>query len=429
MSKIRVICPNCKTRYRVDEAHLGKKAPCQVCSSSFELRPAEAAAAIQSSGSGQWLEGKVILEDFAVQGKLGQGGFGEVYLVRSRSTDRLFAVKRARFRDAGSRSNFLAELQTWIDLPEHPHLVPCRFFRTVDDEVLIFADYVDGGTLAVWVRDRKLTRLEQILDVTIQTAWGLQAVHDRGLVHQDYKPGNVLMTAGGIARVTDFGLARAKARSGETAEDGTESILVSVGGRTPAYCSPEQARKQPISRKTDQWSWGVAVLEMFVGGPPCKVGPAAPHVMAAYLGAGPGDPRLPAMPRALADLLKRCFRQDPAERWPSMASVVEVLMGIYRDKIGHVYPRPAPAIEHRKTRPDLCDWKTYEPRDVLIMALQAEGRDVTEADSLLPPRAGSPKAQAVADLATYEEAQQRYERLIETGSKALVPTIQTGLER
>jgi serine/threonine protein kinase len=76
-------------------------------------------------------------------------------------------------------------LQTWLDLPEHPHLVACRFFRTVGTELAIFAEYVEGGSLEHWIKERRLTQLEQILDVAIQFAWGLHAAHELGLVHQD----------------------------------------------------------------------------------------------------------------------------------------------------------------------------------------------------------------------------------------------------
>ena len=156
-----------------------------------------------------WSVGQGILDDYVVERELGAGGMGKVYLLRSRSTGQPFAVKRAFLRNEDSRRNFLAELRTWIDLPEHPHLVACRFFRTVGDEVVIFAEFVEGGSLADWIRDRRLKGLEQILDVAIQFAWGLHAAHELGLVHQDVKPGNALMTGDGLLKVGDFGLARA----------------------------------------------------------------------------------------------------------------------------------------------------------------------------------------------------------------------------
>jgi len=129
--------------------------------------------------SGDWVQGQEVLDDFVVEGTLGEGGMGKVYLLRSRSTASQFAVKRARGIEGDDQKRFLAELQTWIDLPEHPNLVPCRFFRTMGSEVLIFAEYVEGGSLLDWIDSRKLYEggprqaLERMLDIAIQFAWGL----------------------------------------------------------------------------------------------------------------------------------------------------------------------------------------------------------------------------------------------------------------
>ena len=138
--------------------------------------------------------GAILLNEFEVEKELGRGGMGRVYLVRSRTTGRKFALKEALVKDNTQQKAFLAELQTWIDLPEHPNILACRFFRTVGNETLIFADYCEGGSLADWIANSNLHTLEQKLDVAIQFAWGIHALHERGLVHQDIKPGNVLMT-------------------------------------------------------------------------------------------------------------------------------------------------------------------------------------------------------------------------------------------
>src|SRR6266478_9751358 len=146
-----------------------------------------------------WHPGQTLLDDFVVERVLGEGGMGKVYLVKSQTTNTRFADKRAKGLSERDRRSFLAELQTWIDLPEHPNLVPCRFFRTVGDELLIFAEYVGGGSLKNWIDSRKLYEggaektLERILDTAIQFAWGLNCVHELGLVHQDVKPANVMM--------------------------------------------------------------------------------------------------------------------------------------------------------------------------------------------------------------------------------------------
>src|SRR5262249_40428714 len=149
-----------------------------------------------AAAAGGWAVGQVLLDDFEVERPLGRGGMGTVYLVRSRSTGRPFAVKtilEPNLGDAAPRGQFLHQPQTRIDLPDHPHLVACRFVRTIDDRLAIFAEYVDGGTLAEAIEGRRLARLDRVLDVAIQFAWGLHAAHERGLVHQDVKPSNVLL--------------------------------------------------------------------------------------------------------------------------------------------------------------------------------------------------------------------------------------------
>ena len=278
---------------------------------------------------------------------------GKVYLLRSRSTASRFAVKRAKGFKEADRRNFLAELQTWIDLPEHANLVPCRFFRTMGDEVLIFAEYVEGGSLKEWIDSRKLYEggarqaLERMLDVAIQFAWGLHCLHELGLVHQDVKPGNVLMGTDGKTslqgvkpRVTDYGLTRARAAAGETSStDPSRSILVSSGGGTPAYWSPEQAAGWPLTHKTDIWSWGVSVLEMFTGEVTWMSGLAAAEVLEQHLRKGAYDQAIPVMPGRLSDLLRQCFREKPSERLASLSEAVNRLKAIYQESVGRGYNR------------------------------------------------------------------------------------------
>ena len=282
--------------------------------------------------SGDWHLGQTLLDDFVVERVLGEGGMGKVYLLKSRTTGTPFAVKRAKGLSDRHRRNFLAELQTWIDLPEHANLVPCRFFRTVENEVLIFAEYVDGGSLKDWIDSRKLYEggaeksLERILDTAIQFAWGLHCVHELGLVHQDVKPANVMMekdaqvaVQGLKVRVTDYGLARARAASGERhLPELGQSILLSSGGFTPAYCSPEQADGRKLDRRTDVWSWGVSVMEMFQGGVTWQSGRVAAHALKAFFGNNAETEEISAMPDDMAELLERCFREDPAQRCQSL---------------------------------------------------------------------------------------------------------------
>lgn len=382
-----------------------------------------------------WHRGQTLLVDFKVERELGEGGMGKVYLVTSQTTNMRFAVKRAKGLSEGARRKFLTELQTWIDLPEHVNLVPCRFFRTVGEEVLIFAEYVEGGSLKDWIESRKLYEggaektLERILETAIQFAWGLHCLHEVGLVHQDVKPANVMMdivdaqgaVRGLRARITDYGLAGARA-AGETrdAQQVGRSVLVSSGGNTPAYCSPEQADGRKVDRRTDVWSWGVSVLEMFQGEVTWQSGRVATEALEAFLERNNEGQGIPAMPEGVAEILRGCFREDPATRWESLESVVQKLKGVYRvatgaeysGALGKIENRVAPQVGPRHTRQGLA-WR--DPRDWLRRALQAEGRDPAEAAKIVAGHATSRRGQLASDMAVFDEGRRIYERLIKNG--------------
>jgi serine/threonine protein kinase len=387
-----------------------------------------------------WIPGQVLLNDFVVGRTLGEGGMGKVYLVSSRSTGSQFAVKRAKgLRDADRRS-FLAELQTWIDLPQHANLVSCRFFRTSGDALLIFAEYVEGGSLKDWIDRKRLYEggqrqaLERMLNVAIQFAWALHCVHELGLIHQDVKPGNVLMNAnrnagmqGVTPMVTDYGLARANAAGGEShLVDPCRNIFFSCAGGTPAYWSPEQAKGRPLTRKTDIWSWGLSVMEMFTGEVNWMAGQGAAQVLEQYLQQDEYVRNIPAMPSGVAGLLKMCFHPDPVERLPTLAEAVEQLKAIYRESIGTCYSGALYPIE----RTALSQAEITERRGQrsaswanlqmwLEKGLRASGRDPAEAVKLASRLGATGLGELVAALAVYDEAKLLYEQLIRDGRSEL----------
>ncbi|MDI7276173.1 MAG: protein kinase, partial [Anaerolineae bacterium] len=299
-----------------------------------------------------WQAGDTILDLYEVRDVFTSGGMGLVYRVHHRTWDLDLAVKCPRpeyFRTEAHRAEFVREAETWVDLGLHPHIVTCHYVRTLGGIPRIFAEFVEGGSLKDWIRDRRLyaggqeQALERILDVAIQFAWGLAYAHEQGLVHQDVKPANVLMTSDGTAKVTDFGLARARAAIGERAPaGGGQSVLVSAGGMTPAYCSPEQAARVTTTRRTDVWSWGVSLLEMFAGEVTWLSGQAAPAILEMLLQEGPAVEGPPTMPAALADLLRHCFQQEPAARPASMAEVAGRLQGTFQAVVGRSYGRQMP---------------------------------------------------------------------------------------
>jgi serine/threonine protein kinase len=149
------------------------------------------------------------------------------------------------------------------------------------------------------------------------------------------------MTSDGIVKVTDFGLAKAL----PFATKGSSSPMVSAGGMTPAYCSPEQAAKEPLSKATDVWSWAASVLEMFMGGLSWHAGPAVGAALVAYNEQGRRVRGMPEMPRAVFELLTRCLQRDPARRLSDFKAIADRICGIYHELFGEEFELEEPDIE------------------------------------------------------------------------------------
>ena len=157
---MKTSCPTCGRGYELANENLGRKARCDKCNAVFRIASGKGlllTSGRQSPASTGLEQEDMLLQDFVVEGSLGEGGMGTVWLVRSTSSGQRFALKRLRLRSEESRRNFLSELQTWMDLPACPHLTACRFFRTIGQEVGIFAEYVEGGSLAAWISQLTLS--------------------------------------------------------------------------------------------------------------------------------------------------------------------------------------------------------------------------------------------------------------------------------
>ena len=296
-----------------------------------------------------WEPGDVVLDLYEVRDVVRTGGMGLVYRVWHRGWGMDLAVKTPRQELVASPEQitvFEAEAGAWVGLGAHPHTVSCVYVRRLDGVPRVFAEWVDGGSLGGAVRDRRLYQggqhaaLRRILDVAIQFAWGLDHAHRQGLIHQDVKPDNAMITADGTVKVTDFGLARTRAVTGPGEAPGP---LVTFAGMTSEYCSPEQARAARLSAATDVWSWAVSVLEMFVGRPPALYGHAAAEALDQFVEVGADDPAIPPMPVQVTGLLRRCLVQDPAARPGSLGEVAAELTRIYQETTGEPYQRELPA--------------------------------------------------------------------------------------
>jgi tetratricopeptide (TPR) repeat protein len=299
-----------------------------------------------------WQPGRVLFDEFEVVRELGQGGMGVVYLVTSLRSGQHHAVKRTRCVDPAAREALLAEVQTWKDLPDHRNLTACHFFRTLGDDVVIFAEYVDGGGLDEAIADYPEWDARTRFDLAIQFAVGLEAAHLAGFVHQDVKPGNALLARDGTLKVTDFGLAR------------TQQLLASgsgPSGLTPAFCSPEQAfRDQPITAATDMWSWAVSVMNLFIGRLRWETGIFAPGVLELHRN-GKLDDVACTIPERLIEILAVCFRTDPSDRWASSSALCNALSNAWNAEYGEPWSGARLEPAHHSVRRDATKPST-DPR-------------------------------------------------------------------
>ena len=313
------------------------------------------------AGGSEWETGDVIMDTYEVTGVLGKGGMGKVFKVHHRSWNADLAVKSALpelIQSQKGIADFIREAETWTNLGLHPHIVYCYYVRTIDGIPRVFAEYVKGGSLSDCIANRTLyesnSALAGILDIAIQTAWGLQYAHEQGLIHQDVKPANILMTESGMAKITDFGIASARSMAGSASGD--QTVDGTWGGMTPGYCSPEQAEiahqastgipkdeRLRLTHRTDIWSWAATVLEMFLGERTWPVGQVAGFALENYDELKQAlSSEIPAMPDAVRALLARCFQMDEADRPETMSVAADELARIYESCLGAAYPRQMP---------------------------------------------------------------------------------------
>jgi hypothetical protein len=259
---------------------------------------------------------------YAVQRRLGTGAFASVWLAFDHQLDSPVAIKvladnwsaepdvRRRFVDEG---RFLRKV-------ESPHVVSVYDAGELDDgRPYLVMRYADRGTLKERVEGEPLP-LDEAMTLISQVGRGLVTLHQRGVIHRDVKPANVLFRSaadGDHAMLGDLGLGKVV--------DGTSRATVLAG--TPSYAAPEQARGEKLDPRADQFSLGVISYLALVGKPPFD----HPTLLAAARSGEP--PELPDVPPEIAETVRRALAPDRADRWPDVASYLRAL-----DRASREYP-------------------------------------------------------------------------------------------
>jgi Tol biopolymer transport system component len=254
---------------------------------------------------------------YRITAKLGEGGMGEVWRATDTKLNRDVAIKilPASFaQDPERMARFEREAKVLASL-NHPNIA--QIFG-IEDRALVM-ELVEGETL------HGPLPLETALDYACQIAGALEAAHEKGIVHRDLKPGNIMVTAAGVVKVLDFGLAKAAEEpvaAGDQSNSPTVTISPTRAGvilGTAAYMSPEQARGSAVDKRADIWSFGVVLYEMLTGRG-LFAGETVSDTLAAVLKSDPDWAALPAeTPWGIRRLLRRCLERDRKRRLHDIA--------------------------------------------------------------------------------------------------------------
>ena len=263
--------------------------------------------------------GELIAGRYELEKLVGSGGMSNVFRAHDRLLERTVALKilhEQYTRDEDYVERFRREARAVAKLA-HPNIVTVIDRGEQDGRQFIVFEYIDGPNLKELTRNGPL-EMHEAIGLTLQVARALSFAHDRGLVHRDVKPQNVLLNEDGQAKVTDFGIARSLDVQGVTQ---TGTVL-----GTSDYIAPEQARGQTVDPKTDIYSLGVVLYELLVGEVPFSgdnfVAVAMRHVSEPVPSVLENRPDCPAR---LDLAIQRAMAKDPNDRFESMDEFVAEL--------------------------------------------------------------------------------------------------------
>jgi eukaryotic-like serine/threonine-protein kinase len=260
-------------------------------------------------------EGESVAGNYRILGVAGSGGMGVVYRALDLRLDRVVALKflpPELNSSLADKERFLREARTASSL-DHPNIgVIYGVEETGDGHTFIVMAFYEGASLAEYIRRGPLPE-HQAVDIAAQMARGLAEAHSRGIVHRDIKPSNVMLTASGLIKIVDFGLAHAV--TAQTAS------IAGISG-TVAYMSPEQAQGHAVDQRCDIWALGVVLAEMLTGVNPFH-GDTVPSVLFNVLNEAPQH--IGSLDPALQPVIYRALTKDAARRYGSCAEFLSDL--------------------------------------------------------------------------------------------------------
>ncbi len=259
--------------------------------------------------------GTILANRYEILEKIGTGGMSDVYKALDHSLGREVAIKvlKAEFsQDSTFVSKFRAEAQSAAVL-EHPNIVNIYDVGSEDGLYYIVMEYVEGITLKNYIATKGRLGYNEAISIAIQVAKGIEAAHNKGIVHQDIKPQNIIISKDGKVKVTDFGIARAAT---------SNTIHADMMGSVH-YISPEQARNGFVTYSSDIYSLGIVMYEMVTGRVPfdgdTTVAIAIQHIQSPIT---PPEQYAPGLPIAVSRIIQKCTMKSPERRYESVSALL-----------------------------------------------------------------------------------------------------------
>jgi serine/threonine protein kinase len=275
------------------------------------------------------MEGQILGNRYELIEKIGGGGMAVVYKARCKLLDRFVAVKilRPEFtNDEEFVKRFRIEAQSAASL-SHPNIVSIYDVGHEGNIHYIVMEYIDGITLKEYISHEGFLKWKQAVNIAIQICSAIEQAHRNHIVHRDIKPHNILLTKDGIAKVTDFGIARAVSSS-------TITMVGSTIGSVH-YFSPEQARGGFIDEKSDLYSLGIALYEMVTGKVPfdgdTPVAIALKHIQ--------NQAKQPveinkSIPKGVNDIIMRAIKKEQSQRYRTASDMLRDLYRVLKEPDG-----------------------------------------------------------------------------------------------
>jgi len=272
-----------------------------------------------ASTQGQFIPGTVLAGRFRIVALLGRGGMGEVYRADDLTLDQPVALKflPEAANDADRLERFRQEVKIARKV-SHPNVCRVYDISEADGRPFLSMEYVDGEDLATLLRRIGRLPADKALEVARKVCAGLAAAHDKGVLHRDLKPANVMLDGRGNVMITDFGLAALA----------DQIAAGDVRSGTPAYMAPEQLEGREVTTRSDVYSLGLVLYEIFTGKKAFE-GKTLAEAIRTRGDAAPASPSLlvPDLDPAVERVILRCLERDPAQRPSSALSVAAALPG------------------------------------------------------------------------------------------------------